>query len=143
MDFAGPIKYRTTRKSFEKSYLALYACSLTRGIYLDLLPTLETDEFLRSFKTFVARRGRPKIVYSDNGGTFIGAAAWLKKVMKNEKVNGYLAKQDIEWRFNLSRAPWWGGQFERLVGLVKSAMYVDKATSRARSTGQVHSTGGR
>ena len=123
VDFAGPIKYRTTRKSFKKSYLALYACSLTRGIYLDLLPTLETDEFLRSFKTFVARRGRPKIVYSDNGGTFIGAAAWLKKVMKDEKVNGYLAKQDVEWRFNLSRAPWWGGQFERLVGLVKSAMY--------------------
>ena len=96
VDFAGPIKYRTTRKSFKKSYLALYACSLSRGIYLDLLPTLETDEFLRSFKTFVARRGRPKIVYSDNGGTFIEAAAWLKKVMKDEKVSGYLAKQDIE-----------------------------------------------
>ena len=24
--------------------------------------------------------------------------------------------------FNLSRAPWWGGQFERLVGVVKTAM---------------------
>ena len=90
---------------------------------MDLLPSLETDEFSRSFKTFVARRGRPKIVYSDNGGTFVGAATWLKKVMKDEKVNGYLTKQDIEWRFNISRAPWWGGQFERLIGLVKAAMY--------------------
>ena len=62
-------------------------------------------------------------MYSDNGGTFIEAAAWLKKVMKDEKVNGYLAKQDIEWQFNLSRTPWWGGQFETLVGLVKLAMY--------------------
>ncbi|CAB4030493.1 Hypothetical predicted protein, partial [Paramuricea clavata] len=25
--------------------------------------------------------------------------------------------------FNLSRAPWWGGQFERLIGLMKSAFY--------------------
>ncbi|XP_068726453.1 uncharacterized protein [Montipora capricornis] len=28
----------------------------------------------------------------------------------------------IKWKFNLSRAPWWGGQFERKVGLVKSAL---------------------
>ncbi len=26
-------------------------------------------------------------------------------------------------QFNLSRAPWWGGQFERLVDLVKWALY--------------------
>ena len=25
--------------------------------------------------------------------------------------------------FNLSRAPWWGGQFERLIGVVKLVMY--------------------
>jgi uncharacterized protein YwbE len=43
--------------------------------------------------------------------------------MKDEKVSGHMARQEIEWRFNLSRAPWWGGQFERLVGLVKAAMY--------------------
>ena len=25
------------------------------------------------------------------------------------------------WRFNLSRAPWWGGFFERMIGYVKRA----------------------
>ncbi len=24
---------------------------------------------------------------------------------------------------NLSRAPWWGGQFERIIGLMKQSMY--------------------
>ena len=57
VDFAGPLKYRTARKTFKKSYLALYTCSLTCGIYLELLPSLETNEFLRSFRAFVARRG--------------------------------------------------------------------------------------
>ena len=123
VDFAGQLKYCTARKTFKKSYLILYTCSLTRGMYLELLPSLETDEFLKSFKAFIARRGRPRLVYSDNGGTFVGAASWLRKVMNDEKMNGYLTRQEIEWRFNLSRAPWWGGQFERLVGLVKSAMY--------------------
>ena len=52
----------------------------------------------------------------------IGAAAWIKQVQKDEKLNDYLARHQITWKFNLSRAPWWGGQFERLTGLVKTAM---------------------
>ena len=32
-------------------------------------------------------------------------------------------KYSIRWQFNLSRALWWGGQFERMVGLVKQAFY--------------------
>ncbi|KXJ06510.1 hypothetical protein AC249_AIPGENE1155 [Exaiptasia diaphana] len=34
-----------------------------------------------------------------------------------------LSRTPIVWQFNLSRAPWWGGQFERLVGIVKLAPY--------------------
>ena len=29
---------------------------------------------------------------------------------------------NIRWQFNLSRSPWWGGFFERMVGLMKSAL---------------------
>ncbi|XP_074606418.1 uncharacterized protein LOC141859452 [Acropora palmata] len=42
--------------------------------------------------------------------------------MSNEKFHDLLADQQIKWKFNLSRAPWWGGQFERKIGLVKSAL---------------------
>ena len=70
----------------------------------------------------IARRGRPSTIYSDNGSTFIGAAAWIKQVQSDEKLNDFLARQQTTWRFNLSRAPWWGDQFERIIGLVKTAM---------------------
>ena len=40
-----------------------------------------------------------------------------------EQLHDWLAKHDVKWQFNLSRAPWWGGQFERMVGLVKQALY--------------------
>ena len=123
VDYAGPLMYRAKNKKERKAYVLLYTCSLTRAVYLELLPTLEMDEFIRSFKRFVARRGRPTKVYSDNGSTFVGAANWLRKVMKDEKFCDFLAKNNIQWQFNLSRAPWWGGQFERLVGLVKRALY--------------------
>ena len=29
----------------------------------------------------------------------------------------------IEWKFNLSRAPWWGGQYERLIEFFKRAFH--------------------
>ncbi len=39
------------------------------------------------------------------------------------RVQGLLEQHDIAWKINLSRAPWWGGQFEQLTGVVKNAMY--------------------
>ena len=123
VDFAGPMKYRKGKKNEGKAYIVLYACSLTRGIYLELLPSLETEEFMSSLKRFIARRGRPNTFYSDNGRTFVGAAKLLKTIMADEKLQDYLAHLGIRWKFNLSRAPWWGGQFERLIGLVKRALH--------------------
>ena len=43
--------------------------------------------------------------------------------MKDEKLNEFLVNQGIIWQFNLSRAPWWGRQYERIIGLTKQAMY--------------------
>ena len=43
--------------------------------------------------------------------------------MKNEKVNDHKAEQEIVWQINLSQALWWGGQSERLISLIKEAMY--------------------
>ncbi|XP_048580704.1 uncharacterized protein LOC116619237 isoform X2 [Nematostella vectensis] len=123
VDFAGPIKYRVARQKEEKAYVLLYTCSLTRGIYLDLLPSLETPDCLHSLKQFIARRGRPDRIYSDNGRTFVGAEKWIKQVMQDERLQDYLSVNQIRWQFNLSRAPWWGGQFERMIGLVKASLH--------------------
>ncbi len=122
VDFAGPLQYRTANNREGKAYILLYACSLTRGIMIDLLPDLTTAEFLLSLKRFIARRGRPERIYSDNGGTFVAAEKWIRMVRNDERFQDYLGKQEIRWQFNLSRAPWWGGQFERIIGLVKSAL---------------------
>ena len=58
VDFAGPIKYRIRAKTEEMAYLALCACSLTQGLFLEVLPNLATSEFLRSLKRLIVRRGR-------------------------------------------------------------------------------------
>ena len=122
-DFAGPIRYRCSNKRERKSYLVIFACSLSRAIHLELIKNLETTTFLPCLKRLIARRGRPKTIYSDNGSTFVKASKWLKEVRNDERVRGLLETYEISWKFNLSRAPWWGGQFERLIGVVKSSMY--------------------
>lgn len=104
VDFAGPIKYRVKLKQEGKAYLVVYACYLTRAVYLDILPSLQTDKLLTSLKTFIARHGRPRYIYSDNGSAFKAAADWLNKVRKSEKFHDCLAKLEITWKFNLSRA---------------------------------------
>ena len=123
VDYAEPLKYHDSAKTEGKAYVLLYACSLAGASFLDLLPNLETKEFLASFKHFIARRRRSQKVYSDNGRTFVGAAQWIKQLMQDAKFQNFLAYQGIKWQFNLSLAPWWGGQFERMVGLVKGALY--------------------
>ena len=89
----------------------------------DLLSSLQISVFLASLKRFIARRERPEIIYSDNGSTFKAAAKWLQKVHQDEKCHAFLTKNSIKWKFNLSRAPWWAGQFKRLIGLFKNAFY--------------------
>ena len=97
----------------------MVTCSLTRAICLELLPNQRAEGVIRSLKRFIARRGRPRKIYSDNGSSFTAAAAkWLSKVMKSEQLQNQLAHQGIKWQYNVSHAPWWGGHFERLVGLV-------------------------
>ena len=82
LDYAGPITYRK-KKSERKAYILLYACSLTRALHLDLLPDLSTEEFIFSFKRLVARRGRPRKIYSDKEKTFVAAAKSIRKAMES------------------------------------------------------------
>lgn len=83
VDFAGPIKYRKTPRVEGKAYLVLYACSLTKALYLEVLPNLETSTFFASLKRFIARRGRPLKIFSDNGRTFVGAENLLKQIQND------------------------------------------------------------
>ena len=123
IDFTGPIRYKQKKKSEKKAYLAIFTCSLSRAVHLELLTNLETQKFIACLKHFIAHQGRPRVVYSDNRGTFIKTSKWLRQLRKDEHLQGLLNEYEIKWKFNLSRAPWWGGHFERLIGVVKSAMY--------------------
>ena len=64
-DYAGPIYYKTKRKSKLKVYILLFPCSVNRAVLRELVPYLTSAEFKNSFKRLTSRRGKPKIVYSE------------------------------------------------------------------------------
>jgi hypothetical protein len=45
VDFARPMKFRKSSKE-GKSYLVIFACSLSRTVHLELLRNLETSTFI-------------------------------------------------------------------------------------------------
>lgn len=59
------------------------------------------------------------MIVSDNAKTFTATKKWLKTLLQNHELNDYLVNQRIGWQFNLVRAPWWGGFFERLIVIMK------------------------
>ena len=87
-----------------------------------------------ALKGLVSRRSRASVIYSDNVNTFVAASKWVAKIKKDEKMQEYLIKEQIQWKFNLTRALWWSGQFERNVRLVKQSPF--KAIRRATLTKQ-------
>ena len=134
VDFAGPIMYRGKGKSDRKGYIILYTCSWTRAVHIEFLPSMTTGDFLRSLKRFIAVRGKPKKIISDNGKTFVAASKWISKIQRDERLQDYLAENVMKWQFNLSRASWWGGLFERMISIVKGALYKTVGSAKVTFT---------
>ncbi|XP_035224508.1 uncharacterized protein LOC118197125 [Stegodyphus dumicola] len=76
IDLAGPLFL----KNGGKVWIALFICAVYRAIPIELLNSLSIDAFLLALRRFVARRGRSRIIFSDNGTNFRGASNDLSKL---------------------------------------------------------------
>ena len=73
-------------------------------------------------RRFTGHRGLPKLIVSDHTKTFQASEKTLVSLFELEDVQEHLSSKGIRWQFNLAKAPWWGGFFERLVKQVKSCL---------------------
>ncbi|GFU31974.1 integrase catalytic domain-containing protein [Trichonephila clavipes] len=96
------------------------------GRPFQLVSDLTTEAILAAFKRFVARRGRPIEIHSDNGRKFVGANNELRKYLKHflfkgkmEEIMIFLSKEQIKWNFNPPSAPHFGGLWEAEVKTLK------------------------
>ena len=59
---------------------------------------------------------------SDNAKTFKAADKAIQAIFLDPTVQQHFAGMRVEWQFNLEKAPWWGGIFERMVKSAKRCL---------------------
>ncbi|GIX88184.1 reverse transcriptase [Caerostris darwini] len=94
IDLCGPLLL----KPRGKAWIVLFTCAVYRAIHLEPLMSLSTESFMQTLRRFIARRGRPSTVYTDNATNFRGTDNALKKIdwQKISENECY----PIKWKFN-------------------------------------------
>jgi len=129
VDYVGPISLRlgTPRsKTITKGYIATYVCFVTKAVHIEVVISLSTEAFLAAMRRFIARRGKPRTICSDNGTNIQGAANELHAIYKMLQstsqmatVEVFLATEGCEWKFIPPHGPHFGGLWEAAVKSMK------------------------
>ena len=82
VDYAGPIyiKHGYVRKPIAiKAYICVFVSLSIKAVHTELVSDMTTEAFLASLRRFIARRGKPILIWSDHGTNFVGATRQLKE----------------------------------------------------------------
>ena len=88
---------------------------------------MDTDGFLLALRRFIARRGRPRVIWSDNGSNLVAGEKELRSCLEawnQVQITDELSQRHIDWRFTPPTASHMGGVWERLVASVKRDLLV-------------------
>ena len=134
--YAGPIyiKYGHVRKpTVVKSYICVFVSLSVKAVHLELVSDLTSEAISSTFRRFIARRGKPSLMWSDHGSNFVGAQKDFIKLFEDQNrqdaISHFCTSQRITWKFIPESLPHFGRLWE---SCVKSVMYHLK---RVLSTG--------
>uniref|UniRef100_A0A8R1E5E5 Integrase catalytic domain-containing protein n=1 Tax=Caenorhabditis japonica TaxID=281687 RepID=A0A8R1E5E5_CAEJA len=125
LDYFGPMEYIRTEAEKGKAYGCILTCAVTRLVHIEIVQDESTTSFIQAIRRFIALRGIPKRIISDNAPTFvlgskiIGDAAATNSL--SQEVKDFLGQEEIEWAFITPYSPWKGGFYERMVKTSKHA----------------------
>ncbi len=100
-------------------YLCLFQCM--KAVHLELVTDLTSDAFIACLRRFIARRGLPNLIWSENGTNFVGACRQLREVQ--DSISKFLTSKNVEWKFIPQHAPHFGGLWEAAVKSTKTHLY--------------------
>ena len=129
LDYAGPItlkfnKGRGTKTT--KGYIALFVCMAVKAYHIEAVSDLTSEAFIGALRRFVARRGVPSCIYSDNGSNFVGAKRKISDLQRiirenqnNKEIMDFFSKSFIKWKMIPPASPHFGGIWEAGIKAVK------------------------
>ncbi|XP_028406775.1 uncharacterized protein LOC114529217 [Dendronephthya gigantea] len=117
IDCFGPFEVRCGRTTV-KRYGVLFTCLSIRAIHIEVASSLETGSFINALRRFIARRGQPEVIRSDNGGNFVKGEKELREAVKEwnqSQIHDFLLQRNIKWLFNPPTGSHHGGVWERCI----------------------------
>lgn len=117
VDFTGALYVKQESGNEGKAYICLFTCATSRAVHLEVVCDFSTTTFLMAFRRFAARRSLPQVMMSDNATTYTSAAQELTDSLNSEEIRSVLGREGIVWKFIPKKAPWFGGYWERLIGV--------------------------
>ena len=69
LDYLGPVFVREGTV-MTKMWICLFTCLAIRAVHLEWVRSLSAEHFLLCLRRFMARRGRPELIISDNAAQF-------------------------------------------------------------------------
>lgn len=121
VDIAGPFQTKCVAHravKFYKTYIAVFVCMTVKCVHIELVTDLSTAKFIEALQRFIARRGLPKRIYSDNGSNFVGARNFFED--NRASIQSYARAEQFDWQMSPPRSPHFGGIWE---AAVKSAKF--------------------
>lgn len=124
MDLFGPLQVKHGRGK-AKRWCCLFTCLNTRAVHLELVQSMNTDDFIMCLRRFINRRGEVSELRCDRGSNFVGAERELREAIKQwdqQKIDRELLQRGCKWIFQPPTASSMSGIWERLVRSAKTVL---------------------
>lgn len=118
VDYFGPMVVKNNEKE-QKVWVAIFTCFTIRAIHLEYVDNLTALSFINTWRRFIARKGTPRYILSDNATYF----QLTEKIFQDETVKHFFDSKNIHWSFTTQHAPWKGAVYERLIKIIKSNIH--------------------
>lgn len=124
VDYAGPVMIANRKGrgcQLIKSYLCIFVCLATKAVHLELVTDLTKEGYMAALNRFVARRGKPRSITSDNGTNFVGTCNELYRFLNDtqNQIGSEVAQEGISFLFIPSYTPHFNGMAESAVRSTK------------------------
>ena len=125
VDMFGPMETTMGRgRARAKRYGIIFTCSFTRAINVEVAHDASSTSCLMAFKRHAATYGQPLHINSDRGTNFQQVRTILGEMASAWEDAQPLIQENypsIEWTMNPPRTPSFGGHFESLIKVIKTA----------------------
>ena len=124
MELFGPLHVKHDR-GITKCRRCLFTCLTTRCVHLEVVNSMDTDDFVMCLRRFINRRGEVKEIRCDNGSNFVGAQRELKESIEKwnqGRIESELIQHGCKWIFQPPAASSMSGVWERLVRSAKRVL---------------------